>query len=125
MTKIIPYSSLVRQQQLQYLQHKQREYQEREEYLGRVRRLLFQVEAQVRQAELLQLAMFQEMAEHFKAGLRFPDLGDRIGLHELFNSHPFLQLLKEFFAGRLTVEEASERINALKNPPEPNSEPPA
>ena len=40
MSKIIPYSTLLRQQQVSFLRHKHREYQEREEYLQGLRNLL-------------------------------------------------------------------------------------
>ena len=105
MSKIIPYDTLARQQHLSFLKHKSREYREREDYMQELRKLLFQVEAQMRQAEFEQLAVFREMVEHFKVPLKFPDLGDRVGLQEIFATHPFLTALKEFFADRLTVED--------------------
>jgi hypothetical protein len=114
MSKIIPYANLVQQQQVTFLKHKDREYQEREDYLMGLRKLLFQIEAQMRQAELQQLEIFRELAEHFKVPLRFPDLGDRIGLQEIFATHPFLTLLKEFFAGRLTADACYAKIAALQ-----------
>ena len=119
MSKIIPYADLVQQQHISFLKHKGREYQEREDYLQGLRKLLFQIEAQMRQAEFQQLDIFREMAEHFKIPLKFPDLGDRVGLQETFASHPFLVTLKEFFAGRLTVEQCHEQIAALQEPPPP------
>ena len=70
MSKIIPYSTLLRQQHVSFLRHKHREYQEREEYLMGLRKLLFQVEGQMRQGELQQLEVFREMAEHFKVALK-------------------------------------------------------
>jgi hypothetical protein len=112
-SKIIPYSALLRQQHLSFLRHKNREYQEREDYLAHLRKLLFQVEGQMRQAEILQLEVFQEMADHFKVSLKLPDLGDRVGLQEAFATHPLLTVLREFFAGRLSVEECCEKILAL------------
>jgi hypothetical protein len=112
MSKIIPYATLARQQHLSFLKHKSREYREREDYLLNLRKLLFQIEAQMRQAEFQQLDIFREMVAHFKIPLRFPDLGDRVGLQEIFTSHPFLTTLKEFFAGRLTAEECCEKILA-------------
>jgi hypothetical protein len=112
-TKIIPYATLVRQQHVSFLRHKGREYQEREDYLMRLRKLLFQVEAQMRQAEFQQLDIFREMAAHFGVPLKFPDLGDRLAMQQLFDSHPFLTALKEFFAGRLSAEECCEKILAL------------
>jgi hypothetical protein len=115
MSKIIPYSTLARQQHLNFLKHKSREYREREDYLLKLRKLLFQMEAQMRQAEFQQLDIFRDMAEHFKVSLPFPDLGDRVALQEIFASHPFLVLLKEFFADRLTADECCEKIIALQN----------
>ena len=85
MSKVISYSTLVRQQHLNFLKHKDREYREREDYLGGVRKLLFQVEGQMRQAEIQQLEVFREMAAHFKIPLNFPDLGDRVGLQDAFS----------------------------------------
>ena len=114
MSKIIPYSTLLRQQHVSFLRHKHREYQEREDYLLGLRKLLFQVEGQMRQAEIQQLEVFREMAGHFKVDLKFPDLGDRVGLQEVFATNPFLTALKEFFAGRLTAEECCEKILALQ-----------
>jgi hypothetical protein len=118
-SKIIPYDTLARQQQVSFLKHKSREYREREDYLVKLRKLLFQVEAQMRQAEFQQLQVFREMAEHFKVPLPFPDLGDRVGLQEIFASHPFLGALKEFFAGRLSAEECYEKIAPLQEPASP------
>jgi hypothetical protein len=115
MSKIIPYATLARQQQVSFLKHKSREYQEREDYLLKLRKMLFQIEAQMRQSELQQLEVFREMVAHFKVPLQFPDLGDRVGLQEIFATHPFLISLKEFFAGRLTAEECSEKIMALQD----------
>ncbi|MBU4234548.1 MAG: hypothetical protein L6277_17855, partial [Desulfobacterales bacterium] len=80
-----------------------------------LRKLLFQVEGQMRQAEIQQLEVFREMAGHFKIDLKFPDLGDRVGLQEVFATNPFLAALKEFFAGRLTAEECGEKILALQD----------
>jgi hypothetical protein len=115
MSKIIPYSTLLRQQHASFLRHKNREYQEREDYLGGLRKLLFQVEGQMRQAELQQLEVFREVAGHFAIDFKLPDLGDRVGLQEVFATNPFLVALKEFFAGRLTAEECGEKILALQD----------
>ena len=115
MSKIIPYSTLLRQQHVNFLRHKNRDYQEREDYLTGLRKLLFQVEGQMRQAEIQQLEVFQEMADHFKVDLKFPNLGDRVGLQEIFATNPFLIALKEFFAGRLTIDECCEKILALQD----------
>jgi hypothetical protein len=114
-SKIIPYSTLLRQQHVSFLRHKNREYREREDYLMGLRKLLFQVEGQMRQAELQQLEVFREMAGHFKIDLKLPDLGDRVGLQKTFATHPFLTALKDFFAGRVTAEECGEKILALQN----------
>ena len=114
MSKIIPYATLMRQQQVSFLRHKNREYREREDYLARLRKLLFQIEAQMRQAELQQLEVFREMAVHFSVPLKFPDMGDRPGLQEYFTHNPFLVALKEFFAGRITADECCEKILALQ-----------
>jgi len=114
-SKIIPYSTLLRQQHVSFLRHKNREYQEREDYLNGLRKLLFQVEGQMRQAELQQLEIFREMAGHFKIDLKLPDLGDRVRLQEVFITNPFIVALKEFFAGRITAEECGEKIMALQD----------
>lgn len=114
MTKVISYSDLARQQHLNYLKHKSREYAEREDYLGRTRKLLFQLEAQLRQAEMQQLEVFREIADHFKISLTFPDLGDRVGLQRFFATNPFLKILQEFFAGRLSKEECFQKVMKLK-----------
>jgi hypothetical protein len=115
-SKIIAYATLVRQQQVSFLRHKHREYREREDYLLKLRKLLFQIEAQMRQAEFQQLDLFRELAAYFKVPLQFPDLGDRVGFQEIFASHPLLAVLKEFFAGRLTAEECCDQIKALQEP---------
>jgi hypothetical protein len=116
-SKIIPYSTLLRQQHVSLLRHKHREYQEREDYLTGLRKLLFQVEGQMRQAEIQQLEVFREMAGHFKIALPFPDLGDRVGLQKVFETNPFLRALQGFFAGRLTIDECCEKILALQEEP--------
>ena len=114
MSKVIPYDTLVQQQHLNFLRHKGREYREREDYQQRLRKLLFEVEAQMRQAEMEQLQVFKEMAEHFKIPLPFPDLGDRLGLQQFFATQPFLLALQEYFAGRLSAEECYQKIAALQ-----------
>ena len=114
MSKIIPYSTLVRQQHLNFLEHQRCQYQEREDYLAGLRKLLFQMEAQMRQAEIQQLELFRELAGHFKVPLEFPNLGDRFALQQFFTSNPFLFTLQEFFAGRLTTEECYAKIMAPK-----------
>lgn len=113
MSKIIPFSQLVKAQHLNFLEHKQREYQEREDYLARLRRLLFQVEGQLRQAEVLQLDLYLQAAKQFQVPLEFPSQGDRIAYQRAFSENPFLFALTEFFAGRLTAEECLEKINAI------------
>jgi len=113
-TKVISYSKLARQQHLNYLKHQGRGYRQREEYLAGVRKLMFQMEAQMRQAEMQQMEVFREMAEHFKIPLSFPDLGDRVGLQRFFTTNPFLIILQEFFAESLTPEECYQRILALQ-----------
>ena len=117
MSKIIPYHSLARQQHAGFLRQKRREYQEREEHLQKLRKGLFRVEAQMRQAEIEQLEVFRDIAARFKIPLTFPDLGDRVGLQEFFATHPFLTILRELFSGRLSAEEGYEKIEALKAPP--------
>ncbi len=113
-TKVISYSTLARQQHLSFLRHKGREYREREDYLAGLRKLLFQVEAQMRQAEIQQLELFRETAQHFKIPLSFPDLGDRLGLQRFFTTHPFLLALQELFAGRLSEEDCYQKITDLQ-----------
>jgi hypothetical protein len=113
-SKIIPYAALARQQHLNFLKHQDQEYREREEYLARSRKLLFKIEAQMRQAEVLQLETFRQAAQHFRLPLAFPDLGDRLGLQEFFATNPFLVTLQAFFAGRLTPEECYRQIMELK-----------
>ena len=117
MAKVISYSTLARQQHLNFLKHKGREYREREAYLGGVRKLLFQVEAQMRQAEIQQLEVFRELAAHFKIPLSVPDLGDRLELQRFFASNPFVVALQDYFAGRLSAEECYQRITGLQANP--------
>ncbi len=114
MSKIIPFQKLARQQHLNFLAQKRREYQEREDYLGRLRKLLFQIEAQMRQSEFLQLELYHQVADHFQINLEFPNLGDRLGLQRFFAENPFLFTLNEFLAARLTPEECYQRIQKLQ-----------
>ncbi|MFZ2087275.1 MAG: hypothetical protein WAU47_01765 [Desulfobaccales bacterium] len=114
MSKIIPFSQLARAQNLNFLEHKHREYQEREDYLGRLRRLLFQIEGQMRQAEVLQLDVFIQAAKQFNVKLELPIQGDRLALQRVFVENPFLSILADFFAGRLTPEECLEKIKQLE-----------
>ena len=122
MSKVISYSALARQQQINYLKQKDREYREREDFLGRTQKLLFQLEAQLRQAEMQQLEVFRELAAYFKIPLNFPDLGDRVGLQRWFATDPFLQTLQAFFAGRLSAEECHQKIMELQGNPGPARE---
>ncbi len=114
MSKIIPFDQLARAQHLNFLEHKRRDYQEREDYLVRLRRLLFQIEGQMRQAEVLQLDVFLQAAKHFQVNLELPIQGDRLALQRVFAENPFLASLSDFFAGRLTPEECLEKINLFK-----------
>jgi hypothetical protein len=114
MAKIISYERLARQHHLNLLEHTRRDYQEREDYLARLRKLFFQVEGQMRQAEFQQLEIFRQLAENLKLPLKFPDLGDRVGLQELFAANPYLVTFREFLAGRLTTEECYQKIMELK-----------
>ena len=112
MSKVIPYSRVARQQQLNFLEAKRRQYLDREDHLLRLRKLLFKIEAQMRTSELQQLDLFREIADRFKIPLEFPNLGDRLGLQEIFKAHPLLVALQEFFAGRLSAEECYGKIVA-------------
>lgn len=113
MSKVIPFSELSRQHKLHLLNHKKREYQEREQYLHRLRHLLFQVEGQMRQAEFAQLELYLELLKEFQINLRLPDLGDRISLQRLFREHPALQTLTSFLEGNLSPEECFDRLSRL------------
>jgi hypothetical protein len=119
MTKIISFESLARKQHLNFLKHKGREYREREEYLGRVRKLLFQVEAQMRQVEIQQLEVFRELADHFRISFSFPDQGDRLALQQFFATNSFVLALQGYFGGRLSAEDCYEKIMALTSPAAP------
>ena len=110
----ISYTDLVRQHQLSLLEHKRREYLEREDYLARLRRLLFQVEGQMRQAELLQFQVFRDLAESFKISIDFPNLGDRIALQEFFANDPAMLIFKEFLAERLSAKDCLEKLTELR-----------
>jgi len=109
-SKVISFSQLAKAQHLNFLEHKRREHQEREDYLKRLQRLLFEVEGQMRQAEVLQLDLFLQMAKHFQIPLEIPPQGDRFTLQRLFRENPFLSTLTEYFAGRLTAEECYRKI---------------
>jgi hypothetical protein len=114
MSKIIPFEQLARAQHLNFLEHKRRDYQEREDYLARLRRLLFQIEGQMRQTEVQQLEVFLQAAKHFQINLELPIQGDRLAMQRVFAEDPFLAGLSEFFAGRLTTEECLEKIDLVK-----------
>jgi hypothetical protein len=112
-SKIIPFSELTRQHKLQLLEHKRREFREREEYLTRLRKLFFQVEAQMRQAELEQFDLYQQIMDEFQLEVRFPSLGDRVGLQRLFTEDPSLVALTEFLEERLDPEECYNRLQKI------------
>ena len=114
MGEVISYTDLVRQHQINLLEHKRREYREREDYLARLRRLLFQIEGQMRQAEILQLQVFRDLSEGFKIPLEFPNLGDRVGLQEFFATDPALLILKEFLAERLSTDACLQQLLELR-----------
>lgn len=113
MSKVIPFSQLARAQHLNYLEHKRREYLEREDYLARLRRLLFQIEGQMRQAEVLQQDLYLQVARHFHLDLVFPSPGDRLALQIFFVENPLLRTLTDFFQGKISAEECLARIQAL------------
>jgi hypothetical protein len=114
MSKIIPFDQLARAQHLNFLEHKRRDYQEREDYLARLRRLLFQIEGQMRQTEVQQLDVFLQSAKHFQVDLELPVQGDRLAMQRVFVENSFLAGLSEFFTGRLTAEECLEKIDLVK-----------
>jgi hypothetical protein len=121
--QIIPYQTLVQQHHLHLLEHLRRQYREREEYLLRLRRLLFQIEGQMRQAEIQQMEIFRQIFTEFHLPLEFPSLGDRIALQEFFTTNPIMVTLTEFLAARLTLEECYQRLLELaeKNWGEPEA----
>jgi hypothetical protein len=114
MSKVIQFSDLARQHQLNLLEHCRQQYQERENYLNRVRKLLFQLEAQMRQAELEQYALYQQILEDLQIEVSFPNLGDRVGLQRLFTDHPALTTLTQFLEGRLELEECYTQLQKLR-----------
>lgn len=113
MSKVIPFSELSRQHKLHLLDHRRKEYQEREAYLQRLRRLLFQVEGQMRQAEIEQLELYFQLLKEFQIEIQLPDLGDRVGLQRLFQEHPALLILREFLEGNLSPESCYDRLSHL------------
>jgi len=118
MSKVIPFSELNRQHKLQLLNHKRQEYQERENYLARLRKLLFQVEAQMRQAEMEQFQLYHAILDNFHLGITFPNLGDRVGLQQLFTQHPALTTLTDFLEEHLTPEQCFEKLEQLRQEPD-------
>ncbi len=114
MSKIIPFDQLARAQHLNFLEHKRRDYQEREDYLARLRRLLFQIEGQMRQTEVQQLEVFLEAAKHFQVNVELPIQGDRLAMQRAFTEDLFLASLSEFLTGRLSAEECLEKIDRIK-----------
>jgi uncharacterized protein YydD (DUF2326 family) len=114
MSKIIPFDQLARAQNLNFLEHKRRDYQEREDYLTRLRRLLFQIEGQMRQTEVQQLDVFLQVAKHFQVNLDLPIQGDRLAMQRVFTENSFLAGLSEFLTGRLTAEECLEKIDVVR-----------
>ncbi len=119
MSKVIPFSELSRQHKLNLLDHKQREFQEREAYLARLRKLLFQVEGQMRQAEVEQMELYHAILDEFQLAVEFPNWGDRVGLQRLFKEHPALIAITEFLESRLSPEECYQRLLKLKTPDTP------
>jgi hypothetical protein len=115
MSKVIPFSELSRQHKLNLLDHKRREYQEREIYLNRLRKLLFQVEGQMRQAEIEQMELYHAVLDDFQLEVVFPNWGDRVGLQRLFKEHPALVSITDFLEERLASQECYERLMKLKD----------
>jgi hypothetical protein len=115
MSKVIPFSELSRQHKLNLLDHKRQEFQERETYLNRLRKLLFQVEGQMRQAEIEQMELYHAVLDDFQLEVVFPNWGDRVGLQRLFKEHPALVAITEFLEERLAPEECYERLMQLKD----------
>lgn len=115
MSKVIPFSELSRQHKLNLLDHKRQEFQEREIYLNRLRKLLFQVEGQMRQAEIEQMELYHAVLDDFQLEVVFPNWGDRVGLQRLFKEHPALVSITEFLEERQTSQECYERLMHLKD----------
>ena len=114
MSKVIPFSELSRLHLINFLEHQRRDYQEREDYLARLRKLLFQVEGQMRQAEILQVEVFRQAGEQFRMPLKFPSQGDRLAMHRFFNEDPLVKVLRDFFAERLSAEACYAKIMEIK-----------
>jgi hypothetical protein len=115
MDNVIPFSELTRQHKLNLLDHKRQEYKERELYLNRLRKLLFQVEGQMRQAEIEQVELYHAVLDDFQVEVVFPNWGDRVGLQRIFKEHPALVTITEFLEERLTPEECYDRLMKLKD----------
>ncbi|MBM4287527.1 MAG: hypothetical protein FJ135_05155 [Deltaproteobacteria bacterium] len=114
MSNVIPFSELSRQHKLNLLDHKRREYQDRELYLNRLRKLLFQVEGQMRQAEIEQIELYHAILDDFQIEVPFPNWGDRVGLQRLFKEHPALVTISEYLEERLAPEECYNRLMKIK-----------
>lgn len=123
MSKVIPFSELSRQHRLNLLEQKFREYTERQRYLDRLRKLLFQVEAQMRQAEAEQLALYHDLLSAFDLQVNFADAGDRLSLHRLFQENPILSTLVSYLEGYISTTECYERLMQLKEKPADKASP--
>ncbi|AEB09424.1 hypothetical protein [Desulfobacca acetoxidans] len=116
MSNVIPFSELSRQHKLHLLDHKRREFQERELYLNRLRKLLFQVEGQMRQAEMEQIELYHVIIDEFQLDVPFPNWGDRVGLQRLFKEHPALVTITRFLEDQLDAEGCFDRLTEMKKP---------
>jgi hypothetical protein len=114
MNNVIPFSELSRLHKLNSLDHKKQEFKEREIYLTRLRKLLFQVEGQMRQAEIEQVELYHAILDDFQLEVAFPNWGDRVGLQRIFKEHPALVTITEFLEERLSPEECYDRLIKLK-----------
>lgn len=114
MSNVIPFSELSRLHKLNLLDHKKQEYKERENYLTRLRKLLFQVEGQMRQAEVEQFELYHAILDDFQLEVAFPNWGDRVGLQRIFKEHPALVTITEYLEERLSPEECYDRLIKLK-----------
>ena len=114
MNNVIPFSELSRLHKLNLLDHKRQEFKERETYLTRLRKLLFQVEGQMRQAEVEQMELYHAVLDDFQIEVIFPNWGDRVGLQRMFKEHPALVTITEFLEERLSPEECYDRLMKLK-----------
>ncbi len=123
MSKVIPFSELSRQHRLNLLEQKMREYTERQRYLDRLRKLLFQVEAQMRQAEAEQMDLYHALLTAFDLQVNFAEAGDRLSLHRLFQENPILRTLMYYLEGYITTMECYDRLMQLKEKPENKASP--